>query len=107
MTDALLKFFDIGLGLALITKDTATTLVGELVQKGALSREQGQKILDEAGEKGERMREDLGERANQFFEGYIERFELVRKQDLAALESRVAALEARLASEEETGPSTS
>jgi polyhydroxyalkanoate synthesis regulator phasin len=88
--------FDIGLGLIAVTKETAQQVVNELVKKGEMSREEGERFVADLTRKGEKLRGDLTDTVQSAVRSQLERLNLATREDLARLERRVAALEARL-----------
>ncbi|MEW6746101.1 MAG: hypothetical protein AB1486_25450 [Planctomycetota bacterium] len=97
MSEGLRRLLDLGLGLAVLTKETAESIVNELVSKGQVSREEGRKLLDNLGTKGEQLRADLGRHVAELVKTQLASLDLVRGERVAALEKRVRELEQALA----------
>jgi polyhydroxyalkanoate synthesis regulator phasin len=94
--ETLRKLFDIGLGLIAVTKETTQQMVNELVKKGEMSREEGERFVADLTKKGEKLRGDLTETVQLAVQNQLEKLNLAKRDDIARLERRVAALEARV-----------
>ena len=103
--ETLRRLFDIGLGLIAVTKETTQQVVNELVKKGEMSREEGERFVADLTRKGEKLRGDLSDTVQAAVRSQLEKLNLATRDDLARLERRVAALEARAAGRE-TGRET-
>ena len=87
------------LGLASLAQEKLRSCVKELIEKGELTKEQGSKLVDSFIARGEKDGEELSQRISQELRRWIEKTPLVSRQEYDALEDRVRALEAKLASE--------
>lgn len=96
------RSLELGLGALLMTKEAAEELIDELA--GQEDDEGKRKLLDELVEKGEKLRDQLGEAIRGEVDQAIERTGLVRRAEYEALLARVEALERhRPADESEAG----
>jgi len=90
------KTVELGLGAALLTKEAAGRLVDDLVKRGAVSREEGKKLLSHMLEKGKGQKEKMDQHISEVFERLLAKADVARRSSLEELECRVAALEKKL-----------
>ena len=94
------RTIELGLGAALLTKESATKLVDELVKRGDVSREEGKKLVSDMLEKGRGQKK----RMEDFVAGVVERAlakaDVARRSELDGLQRRVAELEGRMGEQE-------
>jgi len=95
--DSLLrKAMLLGLGALTMTKEALEKGIDELVKKGEVSQDEAREMLRELWERGQKERENLARLVREQTERAVKAFKGVSREDLAALEERVAALERRL-----------
>lgn len=97
------KTVELGLGAALLTKESAQRLVDELVKKGDVSREEGKKLVSDMLEKGKGQKEKMEGFVADIVQRMIEKANVARNSRVDELEQRLAALEQRL---DQTGGTT-
>jgi polyhydroxyalkanoate synthesis regulator phasin len=94
------KTIELGLGAALLTKESATKLVDELVRRGEVSREESKKLVSEMLHKGRGQKEKMED----FIAGIVERSlakaDIARRSQIEELERRLADLERRVTGSE-------
>ncbi len=90
------KAVELGLGAALLTKETAGHLADDLVKRGAMTKDEGKKLVSDLLEKGKGQKEKMEEQLTKLVTRVIERSDLARESAVAELERRVAALEAKM-----------
>ncbi len=90
------KAVELGLGAALLTKETAAHLADDLVKRGAMTKDEGKKLVSDLLEKGKGQKDKMDEQLTKVVSQVIERADLARQSAVAELERRVAALEAKL-----------
>jgi polyhydroxyalkanoate synthesis regulator phasin len=94
------KTIELGLGAALLTKESATKLVDELVRRGEVSREESKKLVSEMLDKGRGQKEKMED----FIAGIVERSlakaDIARRSQIEELERRLADLERRVTGSE-------
>jgi polyhydroxyalkanoate synthesis regulator phasin len=95
MIDLFKKAVAAGIGVAVITKEKVQTTLDELVEKGKLSAADAQQLGDRILAEGEAETEKAKVEVNKFFNDLLHKANLVTKEDLAALETRVRDLEGR------------
>ena len=76
-----------------LTKQSVSKLIDELVAKGSLGREDAKKIMAQMLERGREGKAQIESMIGQAVEKVVERADLVRRSDLEALAARVDQLE--------------
>lgn len=93
MEEQLKNLFYHGLGMVAITKEKVEKAVEELVNKGKMTREEGQKFYEElkaeSGKAGHEFKDNLKES----FRTFLENSGLPSREEFEALKKRVEALE--------------
>jgi polyhydroxyalkanoate synthesis regulator phasin len=90
---------ELGLGAALLTKETATKLVDDLVKRGDMTRDEGRKLVDTMLEKGKGQKERMESFVSDVVERALSRTDVARRSIVDDLERRIAELERRLPAE--------
>ncbi|SER26336.1 Polyhydroxyalkanoate synthesis regulator phasin [Gracilibacillus ureilyticus] len=96
MRDTFRKGVSLGLGLAAVGKEQAEKMIDELIKKGELSKEDSDDLFNQIKQKGEESQQKMDEKINQKIENMLDEYEVVRKEDLRAIEHRLIALEQKL-----------
>lgn len=90
------RFLATGLGLAIFTKDRVSEIINELVQQGQVSREDGERLLDEVIRRAQEQGSEIRSLVNQGIDRVLERTGLARQKDVQELIRRMEELEAKL-----------
>lgn len=90
------RFLATGLGLAIFTKDRVSEIINELVQQGQVSREDGERLLDEVIRRAQEQGSEIRSFMNQGIDRVLERTGLARQTDVQELMRRIEELEAKL-----------
>jgi polyhydroxyalkanoate synthesis regulator phasin len=90
------KAVELGLGAALLTKESAQKLADELVKKGEVSRDEGKKLVADMLEKGKGQKQKMESFITDIVHRATEKTDVARRSHIEELEKRVAALEERL-----------
>jgi polyhydroxyalkanoate synthesis regulator phasin len=98
MIDLLKKGFWMGLGTAVVVKETVESVTRSLVRKGKLTAGEGEKMTRELLEEARKDLESIQSKGRKEIEKVLAGFQSVSKQEFEALKERVAALESRLKS---------
>lgn len=96
MIDVFRKAFFAGMGALSLTKEKAEKLVEDLVEKGEVGAEEAKTFAKELFEKGQQERLAITETVRNEVERLKENMGMVSKKDLAKLEERLAAIEAKI-----------
>ncbi|SFR18314.1 phasin family protein [Desulfoscipio geothermicus] len=96
MQDTLRKMLHAGIGAFSMTREKASQIVNELVQKGQVNQEEAGAFIDDLIKKGEQEREALKQNIKGEVLQTTQNLGLVTREELNQLEARVAALEKTL-----------
>lgn len=91
--DSLKNLMLAGLGVMSYTQDKLKGAVDTLIAQGELSREQGEKVLDEWVKKGEEEQTKVGGKVQDEIQKVISRLQLITRDDFDQLVARVEKLE--------------
>lgn len=81
-------------GAASVSKQKLESLVEEVVEKAEMTEEEGKKLLHEIAERSREAREEFEERVENISKKVLDRMNIVTKDDLRAMEERLARLQA-------------
>ena len=90
------KTIELGLGAALLTKESAGKLVDDLVKRGDVSREEGKKLVTDMLEKGKGQKKKMEDFVVEVVERALGKADIARRSQIEDLEKRIAELEDRL-----------
>lgn len=93
MLELIKKTLLTGVGLAVVTKEKIEELSNDLVKKGQLSEQEGRQFIDDLLKKSEQAQKDLETRIENSVHSVVDKLNLVTKDDVAALEAKIEALE--------------
>jgi len=96
MEDLFKKFLYTGVGLVALTAERLQHAIEEMVDDGKLSKEEGKKVFGGLLEKTETTREEFEERFKAFTTKVVEGLNIPTRDEMEALQERVAVLEAKL-----------
>jgi len=85
-----------GIGLAAVTKEKAEEVIGELIKKGEMSKEEGKDVLNTLKDRIQEESEKLKQKINEQVEHTITSMNLVRKSQLDEVLQRLNELEKKL-----------
>lgn len=97
MFDFIRKAALAGIGALTLTEERARKLVGELVEQGRLSAEEGENLLKDMLSRAEASKTEWEGRLREMVHEAFRKMDLVPRKDLAAAEEKVRALERRVA----------
>lgn len=97
MIDAVKNLLLAGLGAVSYSQEKLKGTIDDLIARGELTREQGEKVVSDWVERGRDERDQLSERLHAEVTKLVERVGAVSRQEFEALRTRVAELEKRLA----------
>ena len=97
MADSLIeKVLLLGIGAASLTREKIIELSDELVRRGQMTREEGQKFVDEAVIRAEKEGGQMADRVGDAFQDTLKTLGIAGRASLDELEHRVAVLEAKV-----------
>jgi polyhydroxyalkanoate synthesis regulator phasin len=101
MIDLIKKAMLTGVGLAVMTKDKVEELGRDLAEQAKLGEGEGREFVDNLLKQSETARNDFESRVNALVKKAVEGLNMVHKDELTALQTRVDALEAELKKHED------
>ncbi len=96
MKDLIERTVLLGVGAVSITKDKIEALVGEFVKRGELTKEEGQKLVEEATDRALVEGALLKDRATDSYQDALETMGIATTDSVEELERRIAVLEAKV-----------
>ncbi|HEY8531682.1 MAG TPA: hypothetical protein VIL08_05495 [Limnochorda sp.] len=94
--DQLKRWAATGLGLALLTKEVAESIVQDLVKQGEISREEGKELLDSLLARAQREKDELQRRIDAEVRRVMQSLGMVPQEELRRLEEQLHRLQARV-----------
>ena len=92
MMDLLKKAVLAGIGVASLTMEKVEELSKELIDKGKLSEQEGEKFLHDVQKRAEESREALKQQTDRLVESAISRMQLAKTSDLEKLQAEIEGL---------------
>lgn len=92
MMDVLKKAMLAGIGIASLTMDKVEELTKEVIDKGNLSEQEGEKFLQDIQKRAEESREAMRQQIDRLVESTIGRMQLARISDLEKLQAEIEGL---------------
>ncbi len=89
MKDLLRKFFALGFGAMVITKEAAEKLVAELVKKGEVGQEEARDLVNDLLERGKKGQEEMQKVIRQETARMLGELNLPSRDDLLRLEEKL------------------
>ncbi len=90
------KTVELGLGAALLTRETATKLVDDLIQRGEVTKDEGKKMVTDMLEKGKHQKVKMEDFIAEIAQRVMDKADVARRSHIEALELRISQLEERL-----------
>lgn len=97
MLDSLRTTIFASLGVITLAQEKLKACIDDLVKRGELSREQGDRVVTLLAEKGRDGSREVSEKLSHEVQSLIQKTPFVSRTELEELQNRVAALESRLA----------
>lgn len=92
MIDLIKKAVLTGIGIASLTREKVEEFSRELIDKGKLSEQEGEKFVQEMQKRAEESREALKNQTDKFVESALNRMQLAKSSDLEKLQAEIVAL---------------
>ena len=96
MKELLLNMFDIGIGVATLTKEKLEELQKEVVEKGSMTREEGLDFVEGLRRRSEKAREQLDLWVARRVEEQVKKLDLATREDVAELQRKIDELHSLL-----------
>ncbi|OGR19627.1 MAG: hypothetical protein A2X81_18900 [Desulfobacterales bacterium GWB2_56_26] len=92
MMDLFKKAVLAGIGVASLTMEKVEELSRDLIDKGKLSEQEGEKFLQEMQKRAEESREALKQQTDKLVESALDRMQLAKASDLEKLQAEIEGL---------------
>lgn len=92
MIDLIKKAVLTGMGAAFLAKEKIDELAKELIDKGKLSEQEGEKLILEMRQRADESKETLIKQTDKMVEAALSRMQLARISDLESLQAEIAGL---------------
>jgi polyhydroxyalkanoate synthesis regulator phasin len=96
MKDLIEKTILLGVGAASMTREKLEALVGEFVKRGELTREEGQKLMEEASSRAMAEGAVVKGKAAGAYQEALQSMGIATAETVEALERRISVLEAKV-----------
>ncbi|WP_054958072.1 phasin family protein [Paenibacillus dakarensis] len=96
MSDLLKKAISLGLGLTVISKEKVEKIVDDLVERGELASSESNALVNRLIERGEEEQSQIKAIIYEQVKRTLSDMEVPSESDVASLEQRIAALEAKV-----------
>jgi polyhydroxyalkanoate synthesis regulator phasin len=93
MEDTIKKIISASLGMAIIAKNKTKEIIDELIEKGKMSQEEGNKFINDLKSETEKSRKDAEEEIKKMINSALQKMDVPTKEDYDRLEKRVKVLE--------------
>ena len=90
--DMVNKAFSFGLGAAIVSKEQ---YVDEMVKRGDVSEQESKQMVNDLVQRGEERQKEVEQQINMKVKLRLQEMDIATKEDIARLEQRIAALEAK------------
>lgn len=98
MIDVIKKAVLTGIGLASLTKDKIEELAKELIDKGKMSEQEGEKLVQEMLSRAEESRQTMKNQTETLVQKTIDKMHLARMEDIDLLKREIETLRAEISS---------
>lgn len=98
MIELVKKAIFTGIGILSLTKEKIEEVARDFIDKGKLSEQEGEKLVDELLKKSEESRQNLKKQIEEQVQALMEKMDLASKKDLAELKVELAEIKAQLES---------
>ena len=92
MIDLIKKAVLTGIGIASLTKEKLEEISNDLIGKGKLTEQEGEKFLQEMQKRAEESRDALKNQTDKFVESALNRMQLAKASDLEKLQAEIEGL---------------
>ncbi len=103
MIDIVKKAVLTGIGVASLTKDKIEDLAKELIVKGKMSEQEGEKLVQEMLSRAEESRETMKSQTESLVQSTIAKMQLARVEDIDLLKAEVLKLREEIVSLQKGG----
>lgn len=89
MKEYLRKIGLLGLGIAVLTKEKAEEVAGDLVKKGEISQEEGKTLAKDMMAEAEKQRKELTKKIDEEVKKALKKVDFASKDDIKRLEKKI------------------
>ncbi len=100
MIDLVKKTLLTGVGVVALTKEKIEELAKDFVEKGKMSEEEGKVLVDDLLARSDESRKELQKQVEDMVITVLDKMDLARKSDVAALKSEIEELREKLDKEQ-------
>jgi polyhydroxyalkanoate synthesis regulator phasin len=93
MEETIKKIISASLGMAIIAKNKTKEIIDELIEKGKMSQEEGNKFIDDLKAETEKSKKDAEDEIRKMINNTLQKMDVPTKEDYDRLEKRVKVLE--------------
>lgn len=98
MIDVIKKAVLTGIGIAALTKDKIEDLAKDLIDKGKMSEQEGEKLVQEMLSRAEESRQTMKNQTETLVQKTIDKMHLARMEDIDLLKKEIETLRAEISS---------
>ena len=98
MIDVIKKAVLTGIGIASLTKDKIEDLAKDLIDKGKMSEQEGEKLVQEMLSRAEESRQTMKNQTETMVQKTIDKMHLARMEDIDLLKKEIKTLRAEISS---------
>lgn len=98
MIDVIKKAVLTGIGIASLTKDKIEDLAKDLVDKGKMSEQEGEKLVQEMLSRAEESRQTMKKQTETLVQNTIDKMHLARMEDIDLLKKEIELLREEISS---------
>ena len=103
MIDLIKKGVFTGIGLLSLTKDKVEELAQEFVEKGKMSKQEGEQFVSDLLKRSEESKQEIRKQVEASLAKLVDKMDLASKADIAALHEELAEIKAKLEAGETKG----
>ena len=96
MEDTFKKILYSGIGFLSLTKSKIDEVVDDLIDRGRLSREEGERIVNDFKKDSASSKEAVENEMHQWMEKALSKMDIARKKDIEVLQQEIDALQKRV-----------
>jgi polyhydroxyalkanoate synthesis regulator phasin len=96
MIELVKKAMFTGIGMMSLTKDKVEEVAQDFIEKGKMSKQEGEKFVSDLLKSSEESKQDLKKQEEESVSGMMGKMDIASKSDVAALREELAEIKAKL-----------
>jgi polyhydroxyalkanoate synthesis regulator phasin len=96
MIELVKKAMFTGIGMMSLTKDKVEEVAQDFIEKGKMSKQEGEKFVSDLLKSSEESKQDLKKQVEESVSGMMGKMDIASKSDVAALREELAEIKAKL-----------